>query len=315
MSTSFPPSIATMSDLDGFSIAGDNQYGQINPSLFQLEGNDFGFDPAPISVKMEAYSPISNHQVFGDFEFDPVRHTPQDTTMRAMELQPVQGQQLPQSVNAVSRFGQVTPPRSNSESSMDRLEKPIRQKRAPRTSTTNKAEQSEVYAPSPATGRKRRNTRKNSSVSSGVMEEDDRRKQSLEKNRLAAAKCRVNKKEKTEQLQRDSHDKAVHNALLKEQLMHMKEEVQRINALLLTHANCEGCKSPTELNNHLSALGNEFLTNLPKPSREYNSFSAQMDDFEQEQYYSPSTDTSLNPPLPEFKQESEFEATTPMYID
>ena len=39
--------------------------------------------------------------------------------------------------------------------------------------------------------------------------EDEKRKTSLEKNRLAAAKCRVNKKEGIEALQRDSHDKAI----------------------------------------------------------------------------------------------------------
>ena len=58
---------------------------------------------------------------------------------------------------------------------------------------------------------------------------DSKRKASLEMNRPAAAKRRINKKEKTEMLQRDSHDKAVHNAFPKDQVMRMQEEIQQIN--------------------------------------------------------------------------------------
>ena len=58
---------------------------------------------------------------------------------------------------------------------------------------------------------------------------DSKRKASLEMSRPAAAKRRINKKEKTEMLQRDSHDKAVHNAFPKDQVMRMQEEIQQIN--------------------------------------------------------------------------------------
>lgn len=303
-----------MSDLDGYSVAGDNNYTQMNQSFFHLEGDDFGFDPAP-PVKLESYSPASSNQVFGDFQFDPIKPAgPQTGNNRATELEPMLSQHLSQSANAVSRYGQVTPPRSNSESSTDRVQKPQKQRRVSRPSA--KIEQDEGPKQASATGRKRRNTRKNSIVSVGLPEDDDRRKQSLEKNRLAAAKCRVNKKEKTEQLQRDSHDKAVQNALLKEQLMHMKEEVQRMNALLLGHATCEGCKSPDDLNKHLNALGNEFFTHhMSTMPQDFQNFNSQMDELDNEHYFSPGTDASLNPPLPEFKQETDFDMCTPMHTD
>lgn len=74
--------------------------------------------------------------------------------------------------------------------------------------------------------------------------EDDRRKMSLEKNRLAAAKCRVNKKEKTDQLQRDSHDKAVENTFLKQMIMQMKEEVLQLQTILTSHSSSDRCRNP-----------------------------------------------------------------------
>jgi hypothetical protein len=88
--------------------------------------------------------------------------------------------------------------------------------------------------------------------------EETKRKQSLEKNRLAAAKCRQKKAEKTKTLERDAHDKGAENTKLKDQVMRMRTEVQQLNATLVAHAGYDGCKSPEELHAYIVALGREL---------------------------------------------------------
>lgn len=322
MSTSFVPSVAdtTISDLDGFSMQGDFGFPTMQPELYQPDSDDFGFDPAPkkstYPTRLEqTYTPPNNNDTFGDFSFDPVKEQLPRSPVRALELDRMVTQGT-SNTNAISRYGQVTPPRSNSESSMDKPaeQKPVRQRRSTKSSLK------EEFAQPAPTGRKRRNTRKDSVATIGSLEDGDKRKQSLEKNRLAAAKCRVNKKEKTEQLQRDSHDKAVQNAFLKEQVMRMKEEVQQMNALLLNHANCEGCKSPQDIQKHLSHLGNEFfqqqMHGIPHDFPSFNNVPFDQSEMEHEHYFSPATDSSMmNPPLPEFNREPEFDVRTPMHTD
>lgn len=322
MSSSFSPSVVgTISDLDGFSVAGDNSFPHMQPSMYTDHSGDFGFDPPTkhnaFSIKMEqTYSPPEPNSPFGDFNFDPAKgELDTVSTIHALELDRMM--HIPNTTTAVARFGQVTPPRSNSESSLDKVTEPKSAKQKRSTKTSTKEEPSKTTP----TGRKRRNTRKNSvATNASNPEEDEKRKQSLEKNRLAAAKCRVNKKEKTEQLQRDSHDKAVQNAFLKEQVMRMKEEVQQMNALLLAHANCDGCRSPEDIQKHLNDLGNEFFTqHMSSMGHDFPSFAniaVDMPEMEHEHYFSPTTDPSLlNPPLPDFDREPEFDVSTPMHTD
>ncbi|KAJ9658079.1 hypothetical protein H2198_003917 [Neophaeococcomyces mojaviensis] len=318
-----------MSDLDGFSVAGDSYYPQI-PQSFVVQSDEFGFDPPfrkpSYPTKMEqTYSPADDASSFS-FDFDPVQKEPMP--IRALELDRMVAQNISNSVTAVSRYGQVTPPRSNSEpsvegKSMEEKQVPVeRRRRASRISSKEEQQlQPTTTTGTTTTGRKRRNTRKNSTATdaSGNPEEDEKRKQSLEKNRLAAAKCRVNKKEKTEQLQRDSHDKAVQNAFLKEQVMRMKEEVQQMNALLLAHANCEGCKSPEDIQKHLNNLGQEFFnSHMAGLHHEFSGFGSLPVDMgmDHDNYFSPASNQSLiNPPLPEFDREPEFDVSTPMHND
>jgi hypothetical protein len=137
---------------------------------------------------------------------------------------------------------------------------------------------------------------------------------------VAAAKCRVNKKEKTERLQRDSHDKAVENAYLKNQVMHLKEEIQQMNAILVAHANCDGCKSPEEIQAHLNELGNDFFNQQLAlaghnfgdfPQMNFAGLSAMPDT-----YFSGAAGGSmLHPPLPEFNRSAEFDVHTPLPTD
>lgn len=307
------PVINTTGDLDGFSMcSSDYSYPPIQPPTFpQAAGDDFGFDPSPsrfdfgsYPTKAEINSPPDEDDALNAFSFDAVK--PERT--HATDLDKLH--QLQSTANSVMRHGQVTPPRSNSEPSIGKPtdQKPQRQRRSTKATIKEEAQNQ-----APSSGRKRRNTRKSSVVSAGCPEEDEKRKQSLEKNRLAAAKCRVNKKEKTEQLQRDSHDKACQNAFLNEQVMRMKEEIQQMNALLLQHANHEGCKSSEDIQVHLNNMSHDFYPSHMGIPHDFAAFGG-MSEMEQNSYFSPASDMSLmNPPLPEFDRDADFDVSTPLH--
>jgi hypothetical protein len=145
------------------------------------------------------------------------------------------------------------------------------------------------------------------------------------KHRLAAAKCRVNRKEKTEQLQRDSHDRAVENAYLKGEVIRMKEEIQQLNVILLAHASCEGCKSPEEIQKLLQEPTAEYLPHqigfVAPDFHEYTG--VQLDCMPpvsramEESYFAmePADSSMANPPLPEFNRSADFEVHTPGQTD
>lgn len=310
--------VAAPTDLDAFSMcSSDYSYPPILPPTFATTNDEFGFDPAPSRFDFTAIPPKATSTVNMDsppeeddalnaFSFDPVK--PERT--RALELDKLH--HVPPTANSVVRHGQVTPPRSNSESSAGKPmdQKPQRQRRAARSTTKD---ESQTQSQSSTSGRKRRNTRKNSTATNSSPEEDEKRKQSLEKNRLAAAKCRVNKKEKTEQLQRDSHDKACQNAFLNEQVMRMKEEIQQMNALLLQHANHEGCKSSEDIQAHLNNMSHDFYPSHMGLPHDFTAF-GDMSKMEQDSYFSPASNPSLmNPPLPEFDRDAEFDVSTPLH--
>ncbi len=327
---------ASISDLDGFTI---RDY-QFPPGSHYAAGpdDDFGFDPPkikphPLNIS-QAYSPPNDLSMSGwpEFERDddlkPSLEAP--LNLDGYEMDKFISSTLPNSDTAVSRYGQVTPPRSTSAASADlKSEEKLSPKSLPadrrkRGKARPKPTDTPLPAPSPSTtatattGRKRKSTRRPSSTDDGEVGDDHKRKQSLEKNRLAAAKCRVNKKEKTDRLQRDSHDKAVENAYLKDQVMRMKDEIQQMNSMLLAHANCDGCKSPDEIQAHLTALDQQFFTQQLALGHPYGDYS-QMDYAglpAMDSYFSGTAPNQLiHPPLPEFNRTAEFEVHTPMPTD
>lgn len=314
--------IPSISDLDGYTL---RDY-QFPPATSYPASNDdnFGFDPPsakPTTMNMyQTYSPPNDLSMSGWPEFEregDVKETvepPMD--LDAFDVDNFITSTLSSTDTAVARFGQMTPPRSNSAVSSKSRDKAM----SPKTATErrkSKAPSDSTEAPTKP-GRKRKSTRK-ASIASTISESLDgsKRKQSLEKNRLAAAKCRINKKEKTEQLQRDSHDKAVQNSYLKDQVMRMKDEVQQMNAILLAHANCEGCRSPEGLQAHLSQLGSDFFNQqhvdngipnyLEYPQMDYSPLAAVQDNF----FPTNNRPQMVNPPLPEFTRGAEFEVHTP----
>ena len=315
--------VASISDLDGYTLREYNSY-------IPADQDEFGFDPPEqkpfFSKPSQMYSPpqditdspMGDWPSFGGEEDNKQKSEPEHLYQH--QLDKLITSNLPNNANAISRFGQVTPPRTNSAGaeSVEVINIPKIASRR-KSKDTKSSEQ-----PKPATsGRKRKNTRKAPvNVGSSEEPEDNKRKASLEKNRLAAAKCRVNKKEKTEILQRDSHDKAVHNVYLKDQVMRMKEEVQQLNVLLLAHASCEGCKSPGEIQKHLQELSADYLPQQVNISGYPDHAEMPLDglpphNHDGNDYFSLSTHGQgmLNPPLPDFNRSANFEVHTPMQTD
>ncbi|KAK4943063.1 hypothetical protein LTR10_017262 [Elasticomyces elasticus] len=311
--------VDSINDLDGYTLR-DYNFPSAN-GFTPGQDDDFGFDPPAVKAaslnNYQTYSPPNDLSLpeWPDFqrEDDLKPSTEVPLNLDAYEMDKFINSTLPNSTSAVARYGQMTPPRSNSASSNDSVkfeEKALSPKSAAPEAPRRKRTTS---------GRKRKSSKK-SVLERSESPEEQKRKQSLEKNRLAAAKCRTNKKEKTEQLQRDSHDKAVQNAYLKDQVMRMKDEIQQMNAILLAHANCDGCRSPEEIQAHLSNLGNDFFSShMSMGASNYQDYS-QMNfpDLQMmpDSYFpSANHNAMLNPPLPEFNRTGEFEVTTPMQTD
>lgn len=328
--------VDSINDLDGYTLR-DYSFPSVN-SFAPIQEDDFGFDPPLMKASSlnnyQPYSPPNDLSLpeWPEFQREEDLKPSADTSLNldAYEMNKFINSTLPTSSTAVSRYGQMTPPRSNSAASTDSatLEEKLSPKsgapEARRKRSSKTQSKDDATAPAPATttpGRKRKSTKKGSGAADKLHSpEEQKRKQSLEKNRVAAAKCRMNKKEKTEQLQRDSHEKAIQNAYLKDQVMRMKDEIQQMNALLLAHANCEECKAPEEIQSHLANLGNDFFTShmaLGNPS--FADFAPPMNFSDlpvmNNGYFDQNQGQMLHPPLPEFNRSADFEVQTPMQTD
>jgi len=131
----------------------------------------------------------------------------------------------------------------------------------------------------------------------------------LEKNRVAAAKCRINKKEKTEQLQRDSHVKAKENAELRGLVETMESELHTLTAYLSAHSKCADCRNPEQLQEALQIIQDQEIRKR-FPGLSNGSLSAHSPVLSTSgqsmasDFYSQSgldgSPCTLNPPLPEF---------------
>jgi hypothetical protein len=345
-------------DLDGLTFP-TNQHG--GPQVKRQYGfnQDFGFDPSLTEQNMvDPYSDtankIANWGGFGNRNTS--YQNPQEVLSKANSthrhsLSLPQSQQLTNSsvgalpagsltlntkslhnpASTMSIYGQVTPPRSNSATS-----EPLKNLQDPASATTNhsttkrrrtKADNKNPVTPSDdnntpkqrkASGRKRANTTQVSTAN----QEDDRRKASLEKNRVAAAKCRINKKEKTEQLQRDSHTKAQENGQLRGLVETMEVERNTLAAYLNAHASCGDCRNPNQLKEALRifqenemrkrfpGLAGEAVTADTSPVLSVSGQSMDSALFDDVGFNS--TTSALNPPLPDFNLGGDYDIHSPL---
>ncbi|KAI0123079.1 hypothetical protein BJ170DRAFT_687782 [Xylariales sp. AK1849] len=90
----------------------------------------------------------------------------------------------------------------------------------------------------PLPPRKRRQRKPKPKPEMSVQEEEARRDVFLERNRVAASKCRRKKKEWTGDLEETRFDLESRNSHLQVEYRSLLDEVSRIKAQLMTHANC-----------------------------------------------------------------------------
>jgi hypothetical protein len=343
--------VGSVADLDGYTFPPSDYYSTSSSSYYISSNHDeFGFDPptsnSAYRTLESTYSPDSQSNPvllpgWPGFETEEdskrqlqIKFGIQQSSLPASQtLDRTQTTNLPNISTAISRFGQVTPPRSNSAGSVDMIEG--EPDVLPKNATVARRKKSKVhlseFTPSPTNtkpSRRRKASRKATLSISEPMDaaEADKRKNSLEKNRVAAAKCRINKKEKTEQMQRDSHEKSVQNAILRDTVMRMKAEIEHMNTLLLAHSNCEGCRRPDEVHKHIRQTGNDYFSH--RPGQQYNSYGAMPEHMHQsnqghmmqDDFFARATmdhDPMMlsNPPLPEYNQPADFVLETPHPAD
>ena len=86
---------------------------------------------------------------------------------------------------------------------------------------------------------------------SGRVKSEDARQASLNKNKLAAAKCRVNKTIQTDKLRESAHSVLAANTRLRQEVMDKMEEIQALHTEVLCHVVDNGCRDPHELRHFL----------------------------------------------------------------
>lgn len=232
-------------------------------------------------------------------------------------------EQVPYVASAASRYRQITPSLSNAVSSslepqviVEQNPQPTRGKRCKKAKVKYKKL---IKLEADSMTRKHKANRKSthSVIQLATTQTYDKREISLQKNKMSAAKCRINKKEKIDQLQQDSREKAVENTILRETITHMKEEVQQLQLNLMSHSSSDHCKDLESIpeavevadsdgsasqtsNNHL------LTTDSQEGMRHLNSDRSMYGDYVQ---------PFEAPALPEFDFDADFEVHTPVLDD
>jgi hypothetical protein len=266
---------STVADLHGRSFQPEtrlhfppaNSYMRSN--INSIDFDDFGFDPPPrrrsIPKSESEYTPSSAASVDGLADSPSVHNGSRRALFRRKCYEPSIVTHLPYAAPTISRHGQITPPRSSfpTSSTSSRVpaeqNSPLAQKPRGRKVEvkTEKSSKPEVAANSKR--RKASRKRTNQATMPAAVPEHDKRKKTLEKNRLAAAKCRINKNVMISQLQRDSHDKAAENTYLKEIVRRMTEEIQELQIVLMCHSSSDHCKNSGSIYEVLGVAGSDDL--------------------------------------------------------
>ena len=79
------------------------------------------------------------------------------------------------------------------------------------------------------------------------LNQEQKKKSCLEKNRIAAASCRLKRQRRESELQTRSHELALSNSALKEIVSGMHKELQQLKLMLSGHRSNECCQMSTEL--------------------------------------------------------------------
>jgi hypothetical protein len=91
-----------------------------------------------------------------------------------------------------------------------------------------------------------------------TQQDDRKRKLSLEKNKIAAANCRM-KRQKQEHLLKDqSRELASKNTILKQNVSEMTQQLQELQSMLQLHVLSSGCYKPADIQEALSEQSNGY---------------------------------------------------------
>lgn len=95
----------------------------------------------------------------------------------------------------------------------------------------------------------------------------DARQTSLNKNKLAAAKCRINKNIQTDKLRESAHTVVAANNRLRQEVMDKMEEIQALHTEVLCHAVDHGCRDPHQLRQFLCSEEGRDTVDRNDPAR------------------------------------------------
>lgn len=77
--------------------------------------------------------------------------------------------------------------------------------------------------------------------------EDEKRRRSLEKNKLAAAHCRIKRRQKEDSLQERSRELLAKNIILKGNISNMLDDVRQLQSILKSHLTSGDCSVPANI--------------------------------------------------------------------
>ena len=142
----------------------------------------------------------------------------------------------PKTEEAPDHFKQGTSERSNGEKSTKRGSNA----NSASTRRRSRPSSSKEEAPASTTKRSRKGRRSTKAASNaGEPEEDVKRERFLERNRVAASKCRQKKKEWTESLEDDERQQKALNSYLTRYVTQLKEELLFLKSECLKHSDCD----------------------------------------------------------------------------
>ncbi|KAI5836859.1 hypothetical protein DFP73DRAFT_458946, partial [Morchella snyderi] len=95
-----------------------------------------------------------------------------------------------------------------------------------------------------------------------LIEDDKRRKKFLERNRVAASKCRQKKKLWMQKLEENARNAQLNAKNLREQVTALKDEMLNLKGMLLKHTGCGCPQIQTYLENEAAKVAQAAQTSL-----------------------------------------------------
>ena len=232
--------------------------------------NGFGFDPSPKEQSMDEQNSATGDLLYASTFQLPRQFSPSPACLLQQSIDQVlgsSGQKSSQNIlspvtgaggaTAASQYKDVKLSQPNSAKAAIQQKSGDATRPANDSTINRRRDKSEVTRasvpcklsndpgkPSKKRGRRPSGASQSSQSSLGV---DKRKEVSLEKNRVAAAKCRVKRKEKDEQMLQDSRLKAKENRELHDMVREMEVEMNTLTTFLAAHSDSSNCKKSDPL--------------------------------------------------------------------